>query len=459
MPNTASHRDRLARYCFMVGKVHPEIGGKAMSLKLITGVRLIDGTGRDPIEHAAVLIRDTRIVAAGPQAEVLLSEVLQENADNVERWDASGWTLLPGLIDAHVHLTGDPEWRRPPDRQPPNAELIALRTARFARLSLESGFTTVRDVAALNSTIFALRQAIAEGAVAGSRIIASGNCLTIPGGHGTEFGVGMYWEINTQSEFLNAVRRQFQAGADFIKIIQTESTLFPHVPGRVYFSVDQMRPGIEEAHSVGLRVAAHANTHPEGIRNAILAGIDTLEHGYPLDDALLDLLVERQVTLIPTLAVYHQIADAVDQGILRLAPGVGPRLRQISETVVENARRAHERGVVIALGTDAGNPNTWHGDSALELILLVKAGLTPREAIVAATKRAAEAIARADQLGTVEAGKLADLILVDGNPLDQIEILRDQSRIKLVIQNGEIVVNRSSLAQLAPAPAVPAQSH
>jgi imidazolonepropionase-like amidohydrolase len=396
----------------------------------ITNARLIDGTGAAPVENATVVIDGGKISAVGAGIPA---------PDGAEVWDAGGLAVLPGLIDAHVHIIGNPDWKARPDRQPASDELIALRTAKYARQTLEAGFTTVRDMAAPNKPIFALRQAAAEGAIPSPRIIASGNCLTITSGHGTEYGSPMYWEVDDAESFRVAVRQQFKAGADFIKIIQTESTLFPHVPGRVYFSVEEMRPGIEDAHAVGMKVAAHANTTLEGIRNAIEAGVDTIEHGYPASDDLLEMMAKRGIILLPTLSVYYQINSAVKKDGLPLPPPVVQRLDRVCEQVMDTARRAYKLGVKIALGTDAGNPNTWHGDSALELELLAQAGLSPMEAVIAATKTAAEACGRESSLGTVQAGKIADLIAVRGDPLANLTLLRDKANIRRVYQNGQLV--------------------
>lgn len=300
-------------------------------------------------------------------------------------------------------------------------------------------------MAAPNEVIFALRQAVKEGAVAGPRIIASGNCLTITGGHGSEYGSPMYWEVDSAQEFLNAVRKQWRAGADFIKIIETESTLYPVVPGRVYFSADEMRAGVEEAHGFGLKVAAHANTHPDGLRSAVEVGVDTLEHGYPADDVLLDAMAEKGIILIPTLSVYYQIADAAKRGDLMLPPPVLERIGRVCEQVSDTARRAIARGVRMALGTDAGNPNTWHGDSGLELHYLQDAGMTPMQAIMAGTRTSAEACGWEDRIGTIAPGKLADCILVEGDPLASLDILRGAKQVQMVMQAGRVVVDRGSV--------------
>lgn len=395
-------------------------------MKAITNVRLIDGTGAPPRENVNVLIDEGRIAAVGGDVP-----------ESAERLDGTGYTVLPGLIDAHVHISGDPA---PGSAQygagSTSAALLALRTARFARLTLESGFTTIRDVGTNNRLIFALRQAAAEGAIISPRIIASGQVITSTGGHGTEYGALMYIEADTAEEIRRTVRAQVKAGADFIKMITTD-TAAP--TGRRYYTVEQMKAGVDEAHATGHRVAAHANASDEGVRRAVLAGVDTIEHGFPASDETLRLMLERGTILIPTLAVVQQLLN-VDEKDSPFTPAAHKRLHQIYEQSLDVVRRAHKLGVKIALGTDAGSTNTWHGDSALELMLMVECGMSPLEAIVAGTRNAAEACGKAEQFGTLEAGKQADLIAVKGDPLADISMLR--GHVDWVMQGGKIAFSR-----------------
>ena len=196
---------------------------------MFVGVTLIDGTGAPPIENATVVVEKQRIVAILTHDQPLP----QHRASDV--WNLSGLTLLPGLIDAHVHILED-EDPRDPFYPVPSNETFALHGARNARQTLEAGFTMVRDVAAVNSTIFALREAIADGTIPGPRIVASGRCLTVTGGHGTEYGFPMAWEVDTAEEFRKAVRKQLKAGADLIKVIATRSSFTPPYTGLPAFS-------------------------------------------------------------------------------------------------------------------------------------------------------------------------------------------------------------------------------
>ncbi len=403
--------------------------------RLITGVTLIDGTGGPPVEQAAVCMAENRITAVGRHAEV------NPSSGPVEHWHLPGLTLLPGLIDAHVHILVDPD-PAADFSHIPCSELFALYGARHARQTLEAGFTMARDVGAVNETIFALRQAIAEGSIPGPRIVASGKCITITGGHGAEYGVPMAWEVNGAEELRKAVRAQLKVKADLIKLIATRSMLMPPYHGGPAFTVEEMQPGIADAHAAGFLVAAHAHTNVEGIRNAVLAGTDTLEHGSPADDQSLDVMAQRGSLLVPTVAVWMAMtqlsADDRSPSGERMAEIAPRRL----EAAVDTVRRAKVRGVRIALGTDAGNPGVQQGGNAWELELLTDAGLSSMEAIVAATQNAAQACGRGDVLGTIEVGKLADCIVVEGDPLRDISLLRDRERIRLVIQDGKVVVNR-----------------
>lgn len=382
------------------------------------------------------MVEDERIAFVGSGGQ------LQPHYEQAERWELPNLTLMPGLIDAHVHLLADPnpQGQRQPEELTNSA--MALTGAKHAQLTLEAGFTTVRDMAAVNEPIFALRRATAQRTIAGPRIVASGKCLTITGGHGSEYGVPMAWEVDGAAEFLKAVRKQIKAGADFIKVIATRTAMSSGFRGSPAFTVEEMRPGIEEAHAAGLLVAAHALASVEGLRNAVLAGVDHIEHGSPADDSTLDTMAARETALLPTLCFWDGLTEADRQGAFPMGNAWREKLSQAYENAMDTVRRANEKGVPIALGSDAGNPMDWHGNNALELALLVRAGLSPMQAIVAATKRAADVCGKGQELGTIEAGKMADLIAVEGNPLKAPGVLQDRDRIRLVMKAGRIVINR-----------------
>jgi len=413
-------------------------------LTIFAGVTLIDGTGAPPLEQATVVVKNGRIAA------VQTSDQPLPQHEPGALWDLSGLTLMPGLIDAHVHLLANADPRASYEAEDLTNSSMALIGVNHARLTLEAGFTTVRDMAAVNEPIFALRRATMRGVLPGPRIIASGKCLTITGGHGTEYGVPMAWVVDGPQEFLKAVRKQIHAGADFIKVIGTRGVLSPPYQSAPSFTVEEMQPGIAEAHAVGFLVAAHAHSSIEGIRNVVLAGVDHVEHGNPADNDTLDMMAAKGVMLVPTLSFWDGLRDLDKEGLYSYGEERRKKLPSVFEGALDTVRRAHARGVPIALGTDAGNPMDWHGDNARELLLLIEAGLSPMEAIVSATLRAAEACGRDNELGTVEPGKLADLVVVDGNPLGDPKVLRNTENIRLVMQSGKVVVNRGLSAVTTP---------
>ncbi len=402
----------------------------------LSGITLIDGTGSPACDNCSIVIEGKRFAAVGAEGQVQIPQ------GTTECWHLPGLTALPGLIDVHVHLLADPRPESGLSMRAPSNELLALRAVPFARSTLEAGFTTVRDMAAPNEPIFALRQAIADGVHSGPRIIASGRCLTITGGHGTQYDWPMAWEVDGPQEFLSGVRRQASLGADLIKVMATRPALSSPYRGGPSFTVEEMQLGVAEAHAAGMLVAAHAHTSVEGIRNAVLAGVDCLEHGDPADDATLDRMAAQGTWLVPTLAASQGLCQAAKSDSFPYGEPVRQRVQQKFELALDTVRRARERGVRIAAGTDAGFTAVWHGGNAIEMALLVQAGLSSMEAIRAATLHAAQACGRADALGTVEAGKLADLVVVDGNPLENIELLQDTRRIRLVIKDGQVVMSR-----------------
>jgi len=408
-------------------------------MRVIKNARLIDGTGRDPVTGAAVLIEEDRIAAVGSVGEVAIPE-----GDRVETIDAAGRTLLPGLIDAHVHITGngDPDLLKAMKKTIP---YVTLESSVNARKTLEAGFTTIRDAGGEWLIDISLRDAIRDGLVPGPRMLVSGVPLSITGGHGDHFfppeiefrGRRV---VDSPDEARKAAREQLRNGADLIKLMATGGVMSEKdLPTSRGMTIAEMEAAIEEAHNVGKKTLAHAQG-ANGIRNAILAGVDSIEHGFYLTDEIIDLMLERGVFLVPTLVAVHQIlANGEKMGI----PEYGVRkAREHAEAHKKSFQRALKAGVKIAMGTDAATPFNYHGRNALELELMVEAGMTPAQALQAATRMGAELLGLADKIGTVEPGKLADLILVDGDPLADIRLLQDTERIKLVIKGGRTAVDR-----------------
>lgn len=409
--------------------------------------RLIDCRGGPPQENQSIAVTDGKISAVGPAAAL----DLPSDATEV---DLGGKTLLPGFIDCHVHILWNPD----PKAILPRPSKIPLRDyhyfkarsllygARAAKMTVEAGFTTIRDVAAPNDSIFALRDAIAAGEYMGPRIVATGACITHTGGHGLESDNDMSIRADGAQEVFKAVRQQITAGADAIKFMGgTRPALSPPFRGRPGYTTEEMKPGVDESHRAGLKVAAHAHSSTEGIKYSILAGVDSVEHGFPLDDEAAEMMVERGAYLVPTLAVNPAAIQAIEEGHWTF-PGSEEQIYRMKDFALESMALAKKHGVKVALGTDAAMPLVMHGDNAWEFELMVEHGLTPMEAILAGTRNAAENIDLLDEIGTIEAGKEADIVVVAGDPLEDISVLRDQDCVKLVLQAGKVIKDAGVLS-------------
>ena len=404
---------------------------------LLKNARIIDGNGGEPAVGQPVLVRDGRIAEIGPAAS------LATPSDATEI-DLSGRTLLPGFIDCHVHIMGNPDPRLAP--RPSNVPIrddayiksrSLLQAVGALRSTLDAGFTTIRDLCAPNE-IFALRDSIAAGETVGPRMLASGKGITHTGGHGTEYG-GMAIVADGPDEVFKAIRYQAVAGADVIKIIGgSRPALSPPFRGRPGYTSEELIPGVEEAHRAGLKVAAHAHSHTEAIKYCIRAGVDSIEHGFPLDEVAADEMAERGTFLCPTLSVIPAAALAIEEGLWTY-PGSEVQVKRMEAYARNTIRLAKQAGVKIALATDSAMPLVFHGDNAHEFELMVEYGLTPMEAIVAGTRNAAENIGLLDDIGTIETGKSADLVAFNADPLDDISTLRDPANIAFVLKEGKVV--------------------
>ena len=405
---------------------------------LLKNARVIDGNGGAPLDRQSILIRDGRIAEIAPAAS------LPAFSDATEI-DLSGKTLLPGFIDCHVHIMGNPDPRLSP--RPSNVPIrdgaylkgrALLQAVQACRSTLQAGFTTIRDLGAPNE-VFALRDSLFAGEIVGPRLLSAGKGITHTGGHGTEYSNDMAHVVDGADEVLKAIRYQAVAGADAIKIIGgTRPALSPPFRGRAGYTTDELIPGVEEAHQAGLKVAAHAHSHTEGIKNCIRAGVDSIEHGFPLDEEAADMMAERGTFLCPTLSVVPAAAQAIEEGLWTY-PGSEEQVKRMETYARNTIALAKQAGVKVALATDAAMPLVFHGDNAHEFELMVEYGLSPMESIIAGTRNAADNIGLLDDIGTVEVGKSADLVVVDGNPLEDITALRDPSNITLVMKEGSIV--------------------
>lgn len=374
-------------------------------------------------EGGTIIVEGGSIAYAGPAPRGSVS-----GKDAV--LDLKGKTVLPGLIDCHVHLcldgSPDPMSRLLTESVP----VVALKMARNARLTLEGGMTTIRDLGGRDYVDLAIRDGIRSGLIPGPRMLCSGKAICMTGGHGWQFGR----EADGVDGVRAAVREQLKAGVDLVKLMATGGILTEGVePGSTQYTLEELMVGVEEAKKAGRRTATHAQG-TEGIKNAIWAGIDSIEHGIFLDDEAVDLMKERNVFFVPTLNAPYQIVKAgTKKGVPTFAV---EKSKAVVRAHLESVKKARQAGVSIAMGTDAGTPFNLHGDNAVELELLTRGGMTSMEAIMAGTKIAAEVLGLGKWLGTLEAGKWADLIVVEGDPLDDITLLQRKERILAVMKEG-----------------------
>jgi imidazolonepropionase-like amidohydrolase len=368
------------------------------------------------VRPARVLVEGGRIEAIGDAA------VVTEGAERVDFPDA---TITPGLIDCHVHLADEGL----PDGTARDAEPTALRVLRMAehaRRTLAAGFTSVRDVGGRDHIEFGVRAAARAGLIRAPRMILAGKIVSQTTA-GARMWRGMYREADGVWDVVTAVREQVAAGADVIKLMATGAVLAPghERPGAAQLSAEELRAAVETAHGLGVHVAAHAHGI-DGIRAAVEAGADTIEHGTHLheDRTVARAMAKRGVFLVPTLKALAYIADPPGPGI---PDEIVAKARDRRADRDATFRAAMEEGVPIAMGTDAATPFNRHGENAEELALMVELGMTAPQAIAAASSVAARAI-RSDDAGAIEVGMYADLAIWDGDPLEDIGVLRSVPR-------------------------------
>ena len=387
-----------------------------------------------------VVQRDKTLVIRGNQV-VEVRDGFVGDASQGKVVDLRQAFVLPGLIDSHVHLTS---------QQNPNARLEevtlsdadqAMVGARYARRTLRAGFTTVADLGASNQAIFALRNAVRNGDVPGPRIIAAGSSVSIHGGHGDINGYreDVMHLLSSESicsgpeDCMRAVRTQVRAGADIIKITATGGVLSNTAAGlNQQFSDDELSAIVGSAHRMGRQVTAHAHG-VDGINAFLRAGGDSIEHGTYLDDQSIRLFKSNGAWLIPTLLAGDFVARIASGPANFFTPAQTAKALEAGPKMLDMARRAHEGGVKIAFGTDSGV--SAHGDNAQEFALLVRAGLSPLEAIQAATVGAAEHLRIANEAGKIAVGMPADIVAVSGDPLTDVTELE---RMKFVMKSGVV---------------------
>ncbi|WP_172122018.1 amidohydrolase family protein [Devosia sp. 919] len=409
---------------------------------------VIDGTGSPPLEKGAVLVEHGKVIAVGRQTDLGLP-------NGARRITTSpGSTLLPGLIDSHVHLaySGSEDIKRlRADRMDVSYPAVALRAAAYAQSSLVHGFTALRDMHSPGGAIIDLRNAIARGDVVGPRLAAPGRGLTVSGGH---MDLPFYADHVTLENFAHAcdgpdafrrgVRLEAKRGADFIKLNTcVGSRKKPGIYWRPEMNPEEIRAACDEAHAQGLLVAAHTSGGPP-LTATVENGVDCVEHAHWIDDDCIELMAERGTFLVPTLLVNERNFEVA------LAPGQvisdwAHASRQAKWISLEKARKA---GIKVGAGTDAGfmvPHGTMHWR---ELALLVQGGFTEMEAIVAATAVNAEIMGI--HAGILTAGRHADMLVVAGNPLADISVLADVEKLT-VYKDGFKVAERGTLLSSIPA--------
>ncbi len=396
----------------------------APDFTLLTADRLIDGTGSPPLERGAVLLEGDRIVAVGTEEAVVPPE-----GATVEEVVYEGKTILPGLVDCHVHLNGIGDGRPGDDLATLPDEILTVQSANNARAHLYSGVTTVRDCGAKNRTTFLLREAVDMGIAVAPRLVLSGRPVAVIGGHLSYFGI----QATGPTECRAAVRQLIKEGADFIKVTASGGstrTSFPFVPS---FNVDELTAIAEEAHKFGKHVAAHC-VNSESMRNCLDAGFDTLIHArhmesdgtYKYSEDVTERIVEQGVyvnmTLNESRANYHVISEKHERGerLTEREEQVFSRGMEGYDLMFDSFARMVEAGAQMAAGSDTSW--SWHKIAQFqdEIEAHVAGGMSPMDAIVAGTLNSAKSCWVDDEVGSLHPGKAADVLVVDGDPSKDI---------------------------------------
>lgn len=380
---------------------------------VITGATLIDGTGAAPQKDMVIIIAKGKFVAIGTKGEVIFPK-------DAEVIDVKGKTVIPGLIDAHTHITSPPKKE---DYFTVNDAISALRAVAFLNRYLMIGVTTVRDVASDWGCI-AVKKAFQEGLFVGSRPIVAGQGITSTGGHGTAGPKGIMAEADGPDGFRKAVREQLKAGADLIKILSP-------------YSREEIRAAIEETHAHEKFVAVHSGIFKnqlDPIRWAVEDGADSIEHAYAIPDDVISLMAEKKIYCVPTIYVLLLAAEAYKK---ERGPEWEWKIKKYLEGE-EIFRKMKKAGIKMGIGTDTVDEYNFAYPWSYfdEIEVFVKNGCTPMEAILAATKINAEICDVAEKLGTIEKGKLADVLVINGDPLSDIKALRNA---QIIIQEGKII--------------------
>jgi imidazolonepropionase-like amidohydrolase len=402
------------------------------TLKAIKAGKLIDVTSGKILTNQIILIDNNKITAVGSGIEI---------PANAEIIDLSNATVLPGLIDCHTHITSEPSGDRYSDIFRKTSIDAAIKAHIYAKRTLQAGFTTCRNLGASDLVDVSLRNAINKGDVEGPRLLVSGFAIGATGGHAdlTGFSPNLSWSENPDftgvadgvDEIRKRVRNNVKWGADVIKMMATAGVLSEEESvGAPQYSLEEMKALVDEAHMWGKRVAAHAHG-TEGIKRAITAGVNSIEHCTILDDEAITMLKEKGVYLVPTLYALDYIIETYSKK--GFPEHIINKAKSLTKAKEEGFTKAIKAGVKIAYGTDASViPNGWN---AKDFFYLVKAGMTPMQAIQSATVNAADLLDLKTKIGSVTVGKFADIVAVNGDPIADITILE---HITFVMKDGVV---------------------
>ncbi len=397
-----------------------------MSNLILKNARLIDGTGSQPKANATVVIENGRISTINDGSQ-------DTKEDGYRVIDLERRTLLPGLINAHIHIMMDAGPDAILSMVRGGLAASVLRGAKQGEKLLRAGITAARDMGAYEYGDLALRDAFARGDFPGPRLLCAGRLITMTGGHGWDIGI----EADGPDEVRKAVRQNLKRGVDCIKLMATGGVLTPGVePGSSQLGEEELRAGIEETHKVGKRAATHAQGN-DGVKAALRAGIDTVEHGIFLDEEAIDMMLQRDVVFVPTLAAPYQIVRAgVEKGIPEYAV---EKSKRVMEAHAKSFAWALSAGVTIAAGNDGGTPFNPSEDLVTELRLMIENGMNALGAIRAATLGSAKALGLSEETGTLQPGKWADCLVLESgaDPLSNIAAL---SKVWLVIKQGKVAI-------------------
>jgi imidazolonepropionase-like amidohydrolase len=419
--------------------VHGQAQKPASKTVVLKAARMFDGKSDAVVKPGVVVVSDGKIAAAGPNAAI------PAGAEVIELGDA---TLLPGFIDAHTHLTMSPteDWKQDKlDSLQKTVAEKALDASVNARKTLLAGFTTVRDVGSTDYIDVGLRNAIRNGKVIGPRMLVSVHAIGATGGHcdASGYRAGLFGResgpldgvINGADQAREAVRLDHKYGADMIKVCATGGVLSAtDAVDTPQLTQEELNAIVDEAHALRLKTAAHAHG-AEGAKRAIRAGIDSIEHGSFLDDEALDMMKQRGTYFVPTLMAVQGLQERFDAG-LYLPPAIAEKAHAAIAAIRATFRRALAKGVKIGLGTDAAVYP--HGRNAEEFHQMVDLGMKPVEALKAGTSHDAELLGLTDKIGTLEAGKLADVVAVPGDPVENI---RQVEKVFFVMKEGVVYKN------------------